>query len=128
MADDAQTPLSSNTYTEPGNAIRSIQYLTGLHYPDENIDIVLNRFSRKNPLSEREIEASLHREIAVGIPNDYDLIVNAINSGTPIDLARKSDMHTAFDIWADRLTESESSSMEKASKGSSRKLFSLFGS
>ena len=110
------------------NAIRSIQYLTGLHYPDENIDIVLNRYSRKNPLSEREIESSLHREIAVKIPNDYDLIVNAINSGTPIDLARKSDMHTAFDIWADRLTESESSSVEKAGKGSSRKLFSLFGS
>ena len=73
------------------NAIRSIEYLTGLHYPDENIDIVLNRYSRKSPLSEREIEASLHRQIAVKIPNDYDLIVNAINAGTPIDLARKSD-------------------------------------
>jgi pilus assembly protein CpaE len=110
------------------NAIRSIQYLTGLHYPDENIDIVLNRYSRKNPLSEREIEASLHRQIALKVPNDYDLIVNAINTGTPVDLARKSELTAAFDAWADRLMANESpTEMEKASKGS-RKLFSLFGS
>ncbi len=108
------------------NAIRSIQYLTGLHYPDENIDIVLNRYSRKNPLSEREIEASLHRSIAVKIPNDYDLVVNAINAGTPIDLARKADLPAAFDAWAERLMPSEAAT-EKAGKGS-RKLFSLFGS
>jgi pilus assembly protein CpaE len=108
------------------NAIRSIQYLTGLHYPDENIDIVLNRYSRKNPLSEREIEASLHRQIAVKIPNDYDLIVNAMNAGTPIDLARKSELAAAFDTWTDRLVANESVA-EKAGKGS-RKLFSLFGS
>ena len=108
------------------NAIRVIQYLTGLHYPDENIDIVLNRYSRKNPLSEREIEASLHRQITVKIPNDYDLIVNAMNAGTPIDLARKSELAAAFDTWTDRLVANESVT-EKAGKGS-RKLFSLFGS
>ena len=108
------------------NAIRSIQYLTGLHYPDENIDIVLNRYSRKNPLSEREIEASLHRQIAVKIPNNYDIIVNAMNAGTPIDLARKSELTAAFDAWTDRIMAHESVT-EKAGKGS-RKLFSLFGS
>ena len=108
------------------NAIRTIQYLTSLHYPDENIDIVLNRFSRKNPLSEREIEASLHRQIAVKIPNDYDLIVNAMNAGTPIDLARKSELGAAFDVWADRLAPNEPVT-EKGGKGS-RKIFSLFGS
>jgi pilus assembly protein CpaE len=108
------------------NAIRSIQYLTSLHYPDENIDIVLNRYSRKNPLSEREIEASLHRQIAVKIPNDYDLMVNAINAGTPIDLDRKSELGAAFDAWTDRFMANEPVT-EKAGKGS-RKLFSLFGS
>jgi pilus assembly protein CpaE len=108
------------------NAIRSIQYLTSLHYPEDSIDIVLNRYSRKNPLSEREIESSLHRPIALKIPNDYDMIVNAINAGTPIDLGRKSEMAAAFDTWADRLMQHEPGA-EKADK-SSRKLFSLFGS
>ncbi|MGA3055542.1 MAG: AAA family ATPase [Candidatus Korobacteraceae bacterium] len=108
------------------NAIRSIQYLTSLHYPDDSIDIVLNRYSRKNPLSEREIESSLHRQIAVKIPNDYDLVVNAINAGTPIDLDRKSELAAAFDTWADRLMANEPG-VEKADK-ESRGLFSLFGS
>ena len=38
------------------NAIRAIEYLTSLHYPDENIDIVLNRNSRRGALNDREIE------------------------------------------------------------------------
>jgi pilus assembly protein CpaE len=108
------------------NAIRSIQYLTSLHYPPENIDIVLNRYARKNALSEREIETSLHRQITLKVPNDYDVIVNAINAGTPIDFARKSDLATAFNTWADQLMADESVT-EKAGKGPG-KLLSLFGS
>ena len=108
------------------NAIRTIQYLTSLHYPDDSIDVVLNRYSRKNSLSEREIESSLHRQIAVKIPNDYDLVVNAINAGTPIDLDRKSELAAAFDTWADRLMANEPG-VEKPDK-ESRGLFSLFGS
>jgi pilus assembly protein CpaE len=108
------------------NAIRTIQYLTSLHYPDDSIDIVLNRYSRKNSLSEREIESSLHRQIAVKIPNDYDLVVNAINAGTPIDLNRKSELAAAFDTWADQLMANEPG-VEKPDK-ESRGLFSLFGS
>jgi len=107
------------------NAIRTIEYLTGLHYPSENIDIVLNRYSRKNALEDREIESSLHRPISFRIPNNYALIVGAINAGMPIDRAHKSDLPTAFDSWADRLVGEEPSSTSDS--GGSRKLFGLFG-
>jgi pilus assembly protein CpaE len=112
------------------NAIRVIEYLTGLHYPSENIDIILNRYSRRSTLDDREIEASLHRQIAARIPNNYAQIVTAINAGMPIDRARKSDLPTAFDAWADRLVGEEPSSSASASaahNGTSRKLLSLFG-
>jgi pilus assembly protein CpaE len=108
------------------NAIRSVEYLTGLHYAEDSIDIVLNRYSKRGGLTEREIEASLRRQIMVKVPNTYGEIVNAINTGTPIDLAHRSDLMSAFDSWADQLVGRESA-MVKASKGS-RKLFSLFGS
>lgn len=107
------------------NAIRTIEYLTGLHYPSENIDIVLNRYSRKNALEDREIEASLHRPITLRIPNNYAQIVGAINAGMPIDRAHKSDLPTAFDSWADRLVGEEPSAA--SGSGGSRKLFGLFG-
>ncbi|MGA7462297.1 MAG: AAA family ATPase [Candidatus Korobacteraceae bacterium] len=107
------------------NAIRTMEYLTGLHYPSENIDIVLNRYSRKNALEDREIESSLHRPITLRIPNNYAQIVGAINAGMPIDRAHKSDLPTAFDSWADRLVGEEPSTTSDS--GGSRKLFGLFG-
>ena len=106
------------------NAIRSIKYLTGLHYPEDSIDVVLNRHSRRSPLSDPEIVASLHRQIAVKIPNSYDQIVNAINAGTPIDLGHKSDLPAAFNYWADQLM-GEEPAVAMASKGS-RGLFNFF--
>ena len=111
------------------NAIRAIEYLTGLHYPDENIDIVLNRTSRRGALNEREIEASLRRPIAVRVPNNYELIVNAINAGTPIDLTHKHDLAAPFDAWADLvLGGGEKAVAATAAKGTRGGLLSLFGS
>jgi len=112
------------------NAIRSVEYLTGSHYPAENIDIVLNRHSRRNTLDDREIESSLRRPIVVRVPNNYAQIVSAINSGTPVDRSRKSDLPTAFDAWSDRLIGDEEVVEEvaaAASRNGSRKLLSLFG-
>jgi len=106
------------------NAIRAIEYLTGMHYPEDSIDIVLNRSSRKGALNDREIEASLHRQLAVKVPNNYELVVNAINAGTPIDLTRRSDLSAPVDAWADLLVGKESA-MAGARNGSRR--FSLFG-
>ncbi len=107
------------------NAIRSIEYLTGMHYPGEHIDIVLNRHSGRNTLPDREIETSLRRQIAAKVPNNYAQIVSAINSGTPIERGHKSDLPDAIDSWADQLVGEEP---EAAShNGARRKLFSLFG-
>ena len=110
------------------NAIRAIEYLTGLHYPDENIDIVLNRTSRRGALNEREIEASLRRPIAVKVPNNYELIVNAINAGTPIDLTHKHDLAAPFDAWANLvLGGGEKVAVATAAKARGG-LLSIFGS
>jgi pilus assembly protein CpaE len=108
------------------NAIRAIEYLTSLHYPEDSIDIVLNRYSRRSALTEREIEAALHREIAIRIPNNYGLVINAINAGVPLDVRNKSDIPLAFDLWADRLIGGEATA-DKPSNGS-RRWLGLFGS
>lgn len=109
------------------NAIRSIEYLTGLHYPQDHIDIVLNRHSGKNTLPDREIEASLRRAISVRVPNNYAQIVSAINSGTPIDRTHKSDLPSAFDAWSDRIVGEESAAVAQPQNGTSKKFLGLFG-
>jgi len=110
------------------NAIRALKYLTGLHYPDENIDIVLNRHSKRSALADQSIESSLHRPIAVRIPNSYEQIVNAINAGTPIDMGHKSDLPAAFGHWAARLMGEESATVVAQSSKGSRGFFSLLRS
>ena len=108
------------------NAIRAIEFLTGMHYPSDNIDVVLNRYGARNTLPDREIEASLRRPIAVKIPNNYAQIVSAINSGTPIDRSHKSDLPNAFDHWSDRIAGTEEAT-SYAPNGSSKKFLGLFG-
>ena len=76
------------------NAVRTIEYLVGLHYPEKSIDIVLNRQSKNSMLTDQEIEAALHRSIDVKIPNCYGEIAKAINSGTPVP-ARRNDKLSA---------------------------------
>lgn len=109
------------------NAIRAIEYLTGLHYPEENIDVVLNRSSRRGALNDREIEVSLRRHIAVKVPNNYDMVVNAINAGMPIDLSRKSELAAPFDFWGDLLIGQQAPAEVRASRAA-RGFLSLFGS
>ncbi len=108
------------------NAMRSIEYLTSMHYAADSIDIVLNRHSKKSALSDHEVEAALRRPIAVKIPNNYGEIVNAINAGTPIEFGHRSELPAAFDYWAARLIgkEAETPHATKNSRG----WFALLGS
>ena len=107
------------------NAVRTIQYLVGLHFPEDSIDVVLNRASRNSPLTEEDIETALRRPIAVRIPNHYGEVVKAINAGTPVPLDRNPKLSAAFDDWADRVIGVETASSAKST--GSRGWFGLFG-
>jgi pilus assembly protein CpaE len=108
------------------NAVRTIQYLVGLHYPEDHIDVVLNRASRTSALSVEEMEQALKRPIAVSVPNSYDDVVKAINAGTPVQLAHSAKLGPYFERWADRLIGAEPS--QPSSDRGKRGWFGLFGS
>jgi pilus assembly protein CpaE len=94
------------------NALRLFEYLVGMHYPEKNIDIVLNRSAKNNALSDQEIEAAIHHPIAVKIPNNYGEIIKSINAGIPIALGKNATLPLAFDQWADRLIGEEPATTE----------------
>jgi len=108
------------------NALRSIDYLISLHYPADSIDIILNRYSRRSTVTEQEIEAALRRQITLKVPNNYGLVINAINAGIPLQSGHKSDLPAAFDDWADMLVGAEVAS--EVSRNGSRRWLGLFGS
>jgi pilus assembly protein CpaE len=89
------------------NAVRTVEYLVGMHYPENCIDIVLNRHGKNSVLTDEEIEAALRRPIAVKIPNSYSEIAKAINAGTPVLDNRNTRLSLAFDDWSDSLMGAE---------------------
>ena len=81
------------------NAVRYSEHLERLGYSSKNIQIVLNRHSKKGPLSDDRIEKALGRSVSLRVPNNYNEVIRAINSGAPIP-SGKSDFGAAIQKWA----------------------------
>jgi pilus assembly protein CpaE len=88
------------------NAVRYIEHLSRLGYSSSSIQIVLNRHSKKGPLSDDRIEKALGREISLRVPNSYNEVIRAINTGAPIS-GSKSDFAAAIQKWAHTLVSSK---------------------
>jgi pilus assembly protein CpaE len=108
------------------NTARYVEHLAKLGYNASNISIVLNRCSKKGPLSDAAIEKALQRPIAIRVPNNYPEVVRAINAGMPITAAQKTDFGTAVRTWAQTLAERQKSKPEAAAAHAGG-IFSLFG-
>lgn len=110
------------------NAVRYIEYLEKLKYSSDSIQIVLNRHSKRGPLSDDRIEKALGRSISLHVPNSYNEVIRAINSGAPIPPG-KSDFGAAIQKWARDITSNaghraSAAAVPQPQTGSS---WSLFG-
>jgi pilus assembly protein CpaE len=86
------------------NTVRYLEHLSKLGYSSSSIHVVLNRHSKKGPLSDDRIEKALGREISLRVPNSYNEVIRAINAGAPIPSGSKSDFGAAIQRWAQELT------------------------
>jgi len=96
------------------NTVRYIEHLSKLGYSSSSIHVVLNRHSKKGPLSDDRIEKALGRGISLRVPNSYNEVIRAINSGAPISSGNKSDFGAAIQRWAHELATSDESNKNKA--------------
>lgn len=81
------------------NAVRYIEHLEKFGYASHSIQVVLNRHSKRGPLSDDRIEKALGRRISTRVPNSYNEVIRAINAGEPIPEG-KSDFGAAIQKWA----------------------------
>lgn len=88
------------------NTVRYMEHLAKLGYRSNSIQVVLNRHSKKGPLSDDRIEKALGREISLRVPNSYSDVIRAINTGAPIPTGNKSDFGAAIQKWAHELAGS----------------------
>lgn len=88
------------------NTVRYIEHLSKLGYSSNSIYTVLNRHSKKGPLSDERIEKALGRKISLRVPNSYNEVIRAINTGAPVSSGSKSDFAAAIQKWAHELAGS----------------------
>jgi pilus assembly protein CpaE len=109
------------------NTVRYLQHLSKLGY-EANVQVVLNRYSKRGPLTDERIEKTLQRSISVRIANDYQEVIRSINAGAPITSQQKSEFGTGIRGWARDLSASKNPVVAKASASapSSGGLLGLF--
>lgn len=85
---------------------RFLDYLLRLNYPMSKSQVVLNRWSKRAPLSVDNIEKALHRKISLIIPNSEQELTEAISTGIPVPVKSRSDFMQGINKWTLRLNGS----------------------
>src|SRR3989442_2494681 len=96
------------------NTVRYMEHLSRLGYSSSSIHVVLNRHSKKGPLSDERIEKALGGEVSLRVPHSYNEAIRAINTGAPIRSGNKSDFGAAIQKWAHELASSNGNNKVKA--------------
>jgi pilus assembly protein CpaE len=109
------------------NAVRYLEHLQRVQYPG-TVHIIVNRHSKRGPLSDERVEKALNRKISLRIPNSYNEVIRAINAGQPISSA-KSDFGAAIQKWAKDTLASAPSKNNARTLGTSQQGsgWSIFG-
>jgi len=85
---------------------RFLDYLLRLNYPISKSQVILNRWSKRAPLSVDNIEKALHRKISLIIPNCEQELTESIATGIPVPVKSRSDFMQGINKWTFRLNGS----------------------
>src|ERR1051326_644759 len=108
------------------NTVRYLEQLERAQYGGR-LKIVLNRYSKRGPLSDEQIEKGRNRPISGRIPTSYNEVIRSINAGEPIS-ARKSDFRAAIQKWAgEEIAAGQAKSGARVVASPARSGWSLFG-
>jgi pilus assembly protein CpaE len=99
------------------NAVRYLDYLSARHYPEGKVQVVINRFDKRSPINEAEIERAIHTKVAWKIPNDYREVTKTVNTGSPLSVESRSDFIQSMRAWANSLAGGALQPTKKEGKG-----------
>lgn len=105
---------------------RFLDYLLRVNYPVSKSQIVLNRWTKRSPLSVENIEKALHRKISLIIPNCESELAEAIATGIPVSIKSRSDFIQGINKWTLRLNGSLEVASDEGTEKSARQARSRF--
>ena len=74
------------------NVVRQLEYFADKDIPREKIRVVLNRYHKKNVVSDAQIEKALEQKIFWRVPNQYPQVVKTIHEGDPVAQLSSSEV------------------------------------
>jgi pilus assembly protein CpaE len=87
------------------NLVRYLDHLKRFNCPPEKTRVVINRYDKRSAIREDQIEKTIRRPITFLVPNSYNEVVNAINSGTPISNNAKTELAAMLRRWVSTMAE-----------------------
>ena len=100
------------------NTSRIIDYLTQEEVPSEKVKVILNRFEKRSPIPESQIEKLIQRKIFWMVPNQYHQAVKTISSGDSTADISRSELIRNLKGWADSIAGAK---REAESRGNKKK-------
>jgi pilus assembly protein CpaE len=107
------------------NLARYLDHLGRFNCPEDKIDVVINRDSKRNAISRQQVEKAIKRPVNIAIPNDYNELIEAINTGRPLMPDGSSELVSSLRVWAQSL--SSSSVAVSQAKAPVKKRFGILG-
>ena len=78
-------------------AKKALGVFKDLGYVRDKVRVIVNRAGKKDPIKVNEIEKTLHYPVSWVVPNNYPVVIEAINSGIPL-LNHKGSSNVAKSI------------------------------
>jgi len=107
------------------NLARYLDHLGRFNCPEDKIDVVINRDSKRNAISRQQVEKAIKRPVNISIPNDYNELIEAINTGRPLMPDGGSELVTSLKNWAQSLSSSGGTAFQ--AKAPAKKRFGILG-
>ncbi len=85
------------------NLVRQQEYFASKGIPRDKIRVVLNRYHKRNVITEAQIEKVLEQKIFWRVPNQYPQVVKAIHEGDPVAQLSSSEVTQNLEDWAESI-------------------------
>jgi pilus assembly protein CpaE len=109
------------------NVTRILDYMSQKEVPAERVRVVLNRFDKRSPIPEAQIEKVIRRKIFWSVPNQYFQAVKAVTGADSTSNLMRSDLMRNISGWAESVGGKGAENSKAAAAKKKWGLMGLFG-
>jgi len=110
------------------NASRIVDYIAQEEVPQDRVRVILNRFEKRSPIPESQIEKLIQRKIFWTVPNQYHQAVTTITGGDTSSNISRSELIRNLKGWADSIAGAKAKAdVEQKSKANTKKKRGILG-